>query len=202
MSHNRFTIKHPGYLAAAMTFTDGTDVGLLTINLIKKDFGSKSQYESGLAITCLSSICTPQISRDVLTDLTKMLTSGRAYLRKKTVLCLYRVFLKDPPALRTCFPKLKAMLGDEDQGVLTASVNTFLELARKNAKNYLTLVPQLYHILVNTQNNWVSIKLLKLFQLLCPLEPRLPPKMVEPLTNLLNTTKAQSVEFEAIRCTT
>ena len=26
---------------------------------------------------------------------------------------------------------------DEDQGVLTAVVNTFLELARKNAKNYL-----------------------------------------------------------------
>merc|ERR1712032_1470905 len=79
-------------------------------------------------------------------------------------------------------------------GVLTATVNTFLELARKNARNYLPLVPQLYHILVNTTNNWLSIKLLKVFQLLCPLEPRLPAKMVEPLTNLLNTTKARSGE--------
>jgi len=200
MSHQRFGTKRPGYLASAISFNDSTDVGLLTINLFKKDFGSKSQYESGMAISCLSSICTPEISRDIVTDLTSLLGSSRAYLRKKVVLCLYRVFLKDPPALRTCFPKLKDRLGDEDQGVLTATVNTFLELARKNARNYLSLVPQLYHILVNTTNNWLSIKLLKVFQLLCPLELRLPAKMVEPLTNILNSTKAQSVEYEAIRC--
>ena len=52
----------------------------------------------------------------------------------------------------------------EDQGVLTGTVNTFLELARKNAKNYLSLVPQLYHLLTNTTNNWLSIKLLKVFR--------------------------------------
>lgn len=200
MHANRFTLKRPGYLAAAMCFTDTTDVGLLTINLFKKDFGSKSQYETGMAISCLSSICTPEISRDILTDLMTMLSSSRAYLRKKAVLGLYRIFLKDPLALRTCFPKLKDLLKDEDQGVLTATVNTFLELARKNAKNYLSLVPPLYHILTNTTNNWLSIKLLKVFQLLCPLESRLPAKMVEPLTAILNTTKAQSVEFETIRC--
>jgi len=200
MSHTRFAVKRPGYLASSICFNDNTDVGLLTINLFKKDLGSKTQYESGMAISCLSSICTPEISRDIVTDLLAMLSSSRAYLRKKTVLCLYRIFLKDPPSLRTAFPKLKDRLGDEDQGVLTATVNTFLELARKNARNYLSLVPQLYHILANTSNNWLTIKLLKVFQLLCPLEPRLPSKMVEPLNNILNTTKAMSVEYEAIRC--
>eukprot|EP00434_Breviolum_minutum_P016102 symbB.v1.2.014191.t1/scaffold981.1/size258483/2 len=200
MSTSRFGTKRPGYLASSISFTEQTDVGLLTINLFKKDFGSQSQYETGMAINCLSNICSAEISRDIMTDLMSLLSSSRAYLRKKTVLCLYRIFLKDPPALRTCFPKLKDRLSDEDQGVLTATVNTFLELARKNARNYLSLVPQLYHVLVNTTNNWLSIKLLKVFQLLSPLEPRLPAKLVEPLTNILNTTKAQSVEFEAIRC--
>merc|ERR1719245_307665 len=202
MSHNRFAVKRPGYLAASMSFSDSTDVSLLTTSLFRKDFGSKSQFETGMAISCLSSICSTEICREIITDLTALLSSSRAYLRKKTILCLYRVFVKDPPALRTCFPKLKERLSDEDQGVLTATVNTFLELARKNAKNYLSLVPQFYHILVNTHNNWLSIKLLKVFQLLCPLEHRLPAKMVEPLTNLLNTTKAQSVEFETIRTIT
>eukprot|EP00929_Paragymnodinium_shiwhaense_P048254 TRINITY_DN24421_c0_g1_i1.p1 TRINITY_DN24421_c0_g1~~TRINITY_DN24421_c0_g1_i1.p1 ORF type:complete len:1074 (+),score=312.77 TRINITY_DN24421_c0_g1_i1:150-3371(+) len=200
MSSGKFALKRPGFLASSLSFNESTDVGLLCTNLFKKDFGSKSQYESGMAISCLASICSPEICKDILNDLLAMLSSSRAYLRKKTVLCLYRVFLRDPPALRTAFPKLKERLSDEDQGVLTATVNTFLELARKNAKNYLSLVPQLYHILVNTTNNWLSIKLLKIFQLLCPLEPRLPSKMVEPLTNLLSTTKAQSVEYEAIRC--
>merc|ERR1719197_1585737 len=201
MSNNRFSLRRPGYLASSICFGANTDVGLLTINLFKKDLGSKSQYETGMALTCLSAICSPDIVRDILGDLSAMLASSRPYIRKKTMLCLFRVFVRDPQALRTCFPKLKERLGDEDQGVLTATVNTFLELARKNARNYLSLVPQFYHILVNTTNNWLSIKLLKVFQLLCPLEPRLPAKMIEPLTNLLNTTKAQSVEYEAIRTT-
>jgi len=199
MSHQRFALKRAGYLASAVCFNDSTDVGLLTINLFKKDFGSKSMFETGMALSTLASICSPEISRDIVTDLTGILSSARPYLRKKCVLCMFKIFVKYPTALRTCFPKLKERLGDEDQGVLTATVNTFLELARKNAKNYLSLVPQMYHILVNTSNNWLTIKLLKLFQLLCPLEPRLPSKMVEPLSNLLNTTKAQSVEYEAIR---
>jgi len=201
MSHSKFTTRRPGYLASALCFGSTTDVGLLTINLFKKDFGSKSQYETGMALNTLSNICSPEICRDIIGDLGAMLSSSRPYIRKKTMLCLFRIFVRDPQALRSCFPKLKERLGDEDQGVLTATVNTFLELARKNAKNYLSLVPQLYHILVNTTNNWLTIKLLKLFQLLVPLEPRLPSKMNEPLTNLLNTTKAQSVEYEAIRTT-
>lgn len=201
MSHTRFSTRRPGYLASSLCFGPNTDVGLLTINLFKKDLGSKSQYETGMALSCLSAICSPEICRDIIADLSGMLSSSRPYLRKKTMLCLFNMFVRDPQALRTCFPKLKERLGDEDQGVLTATVNTFLELARKNAKNYLSLVPQLYHILVNTTNNWLTIKLLKLFQLLVPMEPRLPPKMNEPLINLLNTTKAQSVEYEAIRCT-
>jgi len=201
MSHNRLAIKRPGYLASAMSFNENTDVGLLTINLFKKDFQAKSQYETGLAISCLGSICSPDISRDIISDLMGMLNSSRAYLRKKTVLCLYRIMVKDPPALRTSYPKLRDRLGDDDQGVLTATVNTFLELSRKNARNYMSLVPQFYHLLLNTSNNWLTIKLLKLFQLLAPLEPRLPAKLLDPLTNFLNTTKAQSVEFEAIRCT-
>ena len=90
-------------------------------------------------------------------------------------------------------------LGDEDQGVLTAVVNTFLELARKNGKNYMPLVPQFFHLLNNTNNNWLIIKLLKLFAVLCPLEPRLPSKLAESFKTLMSTTKAKSVEFECIR---
>ena len=42
-----WSTQGPGYLASSICFTNTTDVGLLTINLFKKDFGSKSQYEPG-----------------------------------------------------------------------------------------------------------------------------------------------------------
>jgi hypothetical protein len=44
------------------------------------------------------------------------------------------------------------------------------------------------------------VKLLKLFTVLCPLEPQLPVKLGPSFATLLTTTKAKSVEFECIRC--
>jgi len=199
MANAKYPIKRPGYLAASMTFDESTEVALLTTNLFKKDFGAPSQVDTGLALSCLSNIVTESIAVDLVNDLLSLLASSRPYIRKKTALCLFKVFVRYPTALRICYPKLKDRLGDEDQGVLTAVCNTFLELSRKNPKNYLGLVPQFFHILTNTQNNWLCIKLLKLFAILCPLEPRLLAKLVEPMTTILDTTKAKSVEFEAIR---
>ncbi|CEL99404.1 unnamed protein product [Vitrella brassicaformis CCMP3155] len=199
MSHSKYTVKRPAYLACSIVFDDDTDVSLLTTNLFKKDLTSKEQFETGLALNCIACMASPEIARDLSPDLVGLLTSSRPYVRKKAVLCMYKVFYKYPPALRSSFGRLRERLGDDDQGVLTSVINTLLELARKNAKNYLSLVPQLYHILTNTTNNWLIIKMLKLFQLLCPLEPRLPPKLLEPLTLILTQTKAKSVEYEAIR---
>ena len=45
MSSSRFAHKRIGYLAACQTFTETTDVVLLTTNLLKKEFQSPNQYE-------------------------------------------------------------------------------------------------------------------------------------------------------------
>jgi AP-3 complex subunit delta-1 len=45
MSSSRFAHKRIGYLAACQTFTETTDVVLLTTNLLKKEFLSPNQYE-------------------------------------------------------------------------------------------------------------------------------------------------------------
>jgi len=45
------------------------------------------------------------------------MTSTRPYLRKKSVLIMYKVFLKFPDALRPAFPRLKEKLEDPDPGL-------------------------------------------------------------------------------------
>ncbi len=79
-------------------------------------------------------------------------------------------------------------------------MNVICELARKNAKNYLPLAPQLYKLLTASTNNWMLIKIIKLFAVLCPLEERLAKKLAEPLSNIINTTNAMSLLYEAIQC--
>ena len=46
------------------------------------------------------------------------MTSTRPYLRKKSVLIMYKVFLKFPEALRPAFPRLKEKLEDPDPGII------------------------------------------------------------------------------------
>merc|ERR1712241_1446038 len=125
-------------------------------------------------------------------------TSTKPYIRKKAVLILYKVFLRYPEALRQAFPRLKDKLEDPDPGVQSAAVNVICELARKNPRNYLSLAPTFFKLMTTSQNNWMLIKIIKLFGALTPLEPRLGKKMIEPLTNLIHSTSAMSLLYECI----
>jgi len=109
-----------------------------------------------------------------------------------------QVFLRYPEALRPAFPRLKEKLEDPDPGVQSAAVNVICELARKNPKNYLSLAPTFFKLMTSSTNNWMLIKIIKLFGALTPLEPRLGKKLIEPLTNLIHSTSAMSLLYECI----
>lgn len=114
------------------------------------------------------------------------MSSTKPYLRMKSVLMMYKVFLRYPEALRPAFPKLKEKLEDPDPGtesksflelqlwngtnrcrtffagVQSAAVNVICELARKNPKNYLSLAPIFFKLMTTSTNNWMLIKIIKL----------------------------------------
>ncbi|CAD5114680.1 DgyrCDS3726 [Dimorphilus gyrociliatus] len=198
MSSTKFTFKRAGYLAAAQSFNDGTDVLMLTTNLIRKDLSSSNMYDAAVALNGLSCFVTPDLARDLASDISTLMTSTKPYLRKKAVLIMYKIFLKYPDSLRPAFPRLKEKLEDPDQGVQSAAVNVICELARKNPKNYLSLAPLFFKLMTSSTNNWVLIKIIKLFGALTPLEPRLGKKLIEPLTNLIHSTSAMSLLYECI----
>merc|ERR1719466_236130 len=198
MSSAKFTHKRIGYLAASQSFHQDTDVLMLATNMIRKDLSSVSLYEAGLTLSSLSCFLSPDLARDLSQDILTLLTSSKPYLRKKGVLLLYKVFLRYPEALRPAFPRLKEKLEDPDPGVQSAAVNVICELARKNPKNYLSLAPTFFKLMTSSTNNWVLIKVIKLFGALTPLEPRLGKKLIEPLTNLIHNTSAMSLLYECI----
>ncbi|XP_061175521.1 AP-3 complex subunit delta-1-like isoform X2 [Saccostrea echinata] len=198
MSSTKYTIKRIGYIAASQSFHENTDVLMLTTNMIRKDLSSQNMYDAGIALSGLSCFVTPDLARDLANDIMTLMTSTRPYLRKKAVLIMYKVFLQFPEALRPAFPRLKEKLEDPDQGVQSAAVNVICELARKNPQNYLSLAPLFFKLMTSSTNNWVLIKIIKLFSALTPLEPRLGKKLIEPLTNLIHSTSAMSLLYECI----
>uniref|UniRef100_A0A8D3CZU3 Adaptor related protein complex 3 subunit delta 1 n=1 Tax=Scophthalmus maximus TaxID=52904 RepID=A0A8D3CZU3_SCOMX len=187
MSSSKFTYKRIGYLAASQCFHESTDVIMLTTNQIRKDLSSPNQYDTGVALTGLSCFVTPDLARDLANDIMTLMSHTKPYIRKKAVLIMYKVFLKYPESLRPAFPRLKEKLEDPDPGVQSAAVNVICELARRNPKNYLSLAPLFFKLMTSSTNNWVLIKIIKLFGALTPLEPRLGKKLIEPLTNLIHS---------------
>ncbi|CDO73429.1 hypothetical protein BN946_scf185013.g63 [Trametes cinnabarina] len=198
MSAPRIHLKTIGYLAATQSFQQDTDVLMLTTNLLKKDLGSKPE-EVAVALNGLSHIVTPELARDLAPELIAMLNHSRPHIRKRAILALYKAIMKYPEILPQCMSRLRDKLDDPDDGVVAATVNVLCELVHHNPRDYLPLAPQLFHLLTTSSNNWMLIKLIKLFGTLTPLEPRLVKKLQPPITDLISTTSAISLLYECVR---
>jgi AP-3 complex subunit delta-1 len=208
MSSPRFAHKRIGYLAASQGFTQDTEVILLTTNLLKKELrgavGTNMQgvYEAGLAINCISNIVTEDLARDLLGEVTNLTRHPQPYVRKKATLCLFKLFLKYPQGLRLAFPNIQQALNDSNASVVSCAVNVITELSDKNPNNYLHLAPAFFALLTNSTNNWMLIKVVKLLGSLVPEEPRLARKLLEPLAQIVRSTQAKSLLFEAVHTLT
>ncbi|KAF8588353.1 Adaptor protein complex AP-3 delta subunit [Ramaria rubella] len=198
MSSPKFHLKSVGYLAAVQSFSSDTDVLMLTTNLLKKDLSSNPS-DVAVSLNGLAHIAGPDLARDLSHDLVAMLNHSRAHIRKRAVLALFKVFERYPDALQHSFPRLREKLEDPDPGVVSATVNVLCELALQNPTGYLSLAPQLFHILTTSTNNWMLIKIIKLFGSLTPHEPRLVKKLQPPITHLISTTPAISLLYECVR---
>lgn len=201
MASPRFHLKHVGYLAASQTFSQDTDVLILATNMVKKDLRSSSSLDIAVALNGLSHILTPDLAQHLSSDIITLLTHTKPVIRKRALLVLHSIILQYPPSLDQALPRLAERLEDSDNGVISATVNIICELARRDekiAKAFLPLSPQLFQLLTNSTNNWMLIKIVKLFGVLTPLEPRLTKKLLPPITTLITTTPAMSLLYECM----
>ncbi|GMJ06609.1 Adaptor protein 3 delta, delta-adaptin, PROTEIN-AFFECTED TRAFFICKING 4 [Hibiscus trionum] len=199
LSSPRFSHKKIAYQAISLSFHDSTPVLLLITNHLRKDLNSTNEFEVSLSLQCLSRIANVDLARDLTPEVFTLLSSNKLYVRKRAVAVVLRVFEKYPDSVRVCFKRLVENLENSDPQILSAVVGVFAELACKDPRSYLPLAPEFYKILVDSKNNWVSIKVLKIFSKLAPLEPRLAKRVVEPICDLMRNTGAKSLLFECIR---
>ncbi|GAV80573.1 Adaptin_N domain-containing protein [Cephalotus follicularis] len=199
LSSHCFAHKKVGYLAISQSFSESTPVLLLITNQLRKDLSSTNEFEVGLALECLSRIATVDLARDLTPEVFTLLGTSKVFVRKKAVAVVLRVFGKYPDAVRVCFKRLVENLETSDQRIVSAVVGVFCELALNAPRSYLPLAPEFYRILVDSKNNWILIKVLKIFAKLAALEPRLAKRVVEPVCEHMRRTGAKSLMFECIR---
>lgn len=203
MSSRTFLQKRVAYTAASLCFREDADIIPLTTGLLIRDLQSPNANEQSLALGFLSSVCTPELARDVIAYVVELLdVSYPSRIRKQSVVCLYRVFLEYPEALKSVYVKLKEKIDDNsegkdsDSGVRGTVVCVMCELARRMPVTYLGLAIPFYSLLSTIEGNWALIKIIKVFSYFVPHEPRLVKKLAGAIKNLLESTKAISVQYE------
>ncbi|QSS62348.1 AP-3 complex subunit delta [Histoplasma capsulatum] len=200
MSSAKYPLKRVGYLGAVQSFRPDTEVLMLATNLLKKDMVSPAVSTMSLPLLTLPHIISPSLGLSLLTDVLPRLSHSNPAVRKKAVVNLYRISLVYPEAFRIAWPKIKERLMDdqEDSSVTAAVINVVCELGWRRPQDFLPLAPRLFDLLVDGGNNWMAIKIIKLFATLTPLEPRLVRKLLRPLLNIIQTTTAMSLLYECI----
>ncbi|KAF1949619.1 Adaptor protein complex AP-3 delta subunit [Byssothecium circinans] len=200
MSSPKYRHKRTGYLAAVQSFRRDTEVLMLAENQLKKDISSPTPTVISLPLGSIPHVINPSMANSVLSDLLPRLTHSHPAIRKKTVATLYRLALVYPETLRPAWPKIKERLQDDNENpsVTAAIVNVVCELGWRRPQDFLPLAPRLFDLLVEGGNNWMAIKLIKLFATLTPVEPRLIKKLLPPLTKIIRETGAMSLLYECI----
>ena len=167
---------------------------------IVQDISSPLAPTLSLPLVALPHIITSSLALSLSADTMPRLSHSNPSVRKKTIAALYRLALVHPDTMRSAWPKIKNILMDEeeDPSVTAAVVNIVCELGWRRPKDFLELAPRLFNLLIEGGNNWMSIKIIKLFATLTPLEPRLIKKLLPPLTHLIRTTPAMSLLYECI----
>ncbi|GAB7359476.1 hypothetical protein MBLNU230_g6122t1 [Neophaeotheca triangularis] len=200
MSSQKYLQKRVGYLAAVQSFRPDTEVLMLAENLLKKDLAGADKATIGLPLGTIPHVVSPSMANSLLTDLVPRLSHSSPAIRKKTIVTLYRLAVVYPETLRPAWPKIKERLLDEneDSSVTAAIVNVVCELGWRRPQDFLPLAPRLFELLTEGGNNWMAIKIIKLFSTLTPLEPRLVKKLLPPLTSIIKTTPAMSLLYECI----
>lgn len=200
MSSPKYMQKRVGYLAAVQSFRSDTEVLMLAENLLKKDLNSPDKATMALPLTTIPHVINSSMANSLLTDLLPRLSHSNPAIRKKTIVTLYRLALVYPETLRPAWPKIKDRLLDEkeDSSVTSAIVNVICELGWRRPQDFLPLAPRLFELLTAGGNNWMAIKIIKLFSTLTSLEPRLVKKLLPPLTSIIKTTPAMSLLYECV----
>lgn len=200
MASTNFQCKRVGYLAAIQSFKAEQDLLILATNQFKKDLNSHNHIEIGLALSGIATIVTPHLSKDINDDVLTKLTHSKPYIRKKAILAMYKIFIQYPESLRINFKRIIDMLDDSDISVVSATINVICEISKNNPKLFINYLPKFFKILEETKNNWLTIRILKLFQSLSKVEPRMKRKILPFIMDLMITTEAASLIYECVNC--
>ncbi|XP_068743857.1 uncharacterized protein [Montipora capricornis] len=172
--------KRVGYLAASLFLHEEHELIVLLINTLLKDLRSNNVIEVCCALTVICKLINKDMMPALLPQVLLLLQCKRDIVRKKAVMALHSLYMKNPSAVPDLRKHARKAISDKDPGVMSASLHLFYELIKADATECKDLVPAFvslqkmiiegkltpeydYH---GVPSPWIQLKLLRMLGLL------------------------------------
>lgn len=137
----RFADKRLGYLATMLLLDENQEVLTLLTNSLDNDMQHPNTFIVGLALCCLGNIASPELARDLYTNVDKIMSlTNSVYLKKKTCIVAAKLVEKDPDLGEVFLPKVGILLTDKTPLVLLGTCRMILSLYENCPDDRATLV--------------------------------------------------------------
>ncbi|XP_021709853.1 AP-1 complex subunit gamma-1 [Aedes aegypti] len=180
---SKFTDKRIGYLGAMLLLDERQDVHVLLTNCLKNDLNNSTQFIVGTALCTLAAIASPEMARDLSHEIERLIASSNAFLRKKAILCAFRMVRRVPELMEEYIPKCSHFLNDKNHGILISTITLVTEMCEQSpvVLNYFkssiptlvrtlkTLIVSGYspeHVVNGVSDPFLQVKILRLLRIL------------------------------------
>ena len=96
IAEESFADKRVGYLSLSLLLDERQEVLMLVTNSMKSDLTSKNHFVVGLSLCALGGVGSPEMCRDLASEVCRLLNSQSSYVRKKACLASVRIVKKAP----------------------------------------------------------------------------------------------------------
>lgn len=135
MSSQHFTPKHLAYTTASLTFDSSSDCIMMTTNLFKKELKNPSYIECSVMLSCLTNICTREISVEIIDLVMGLQNHTKSVIRKKSAALLGKMFFTAPELIPNNLEKILSKIGNNEENAGLLLIYIF-KICYYNNKNF------------------------------------------------------------------